>query len=445
MSERKRSNLSRIADILGQFDGANTALPTARILEQTGMTRATGFALIRALVAKGWLARVDHGLLQLGPKAAELMYGPLEPNLALDGAPIRLAALPVASHEEHAGQLSADPWRSDLVELVDTRKFAKHGKVRIGFANASLSNPWRVALLASMRYAHRLNEDRVSSFDIRTANDDPDAQIAQIEELVGNDIDILIVSCPNLKSRALSDRLMELAVQGLPIIALDRRPSDPSCLVSFVTASDSRIGRISAQWITEHLHGPSRVWMLSGVEGASPAIRRQTAALAVFSATPHITVEAVAFSDWTEAGGYAAIDRLLEQAGEPPHAVWADSGLQGVGSLRRFLEHGGPLPIHSGGDLNRMYKLALMHKLPFVAVDYPAAMGARAIEVALDVMAGKPVRRRVEIAAAVVLPRGHETASVRADIWAETHVRWDLHDDAILSQGPSLNRRKAQP
>ena len=442
MPERTRSNLSRIVGILAQFDGANTPRRSADILAQAGMTRATGYALIRALVAKGWLARADHGLLRLGPKAAELMYSPLEPALALDEAPVRLAALPGPLREEPTGLAPVDPWRSDLVELVDTSRFARPGKARIGFANASLSNPWRAALLASMRYAHQLNKDRFAGFDIRTADDDPDTQIAQIDALVRDGIDILIVSCPNVMSRGLNDRLMALSCEGLPIIALDRRPSDPSCLVSFVTASDSRIGRVSAQWIAEHLRGPSRVWMLSGVEGASPAIRRQAAALAVFSAASHITVEAVAFSDWTEAGGYAAIDRLLEQAGAPPDAVWADSGLQGVGSLRRFVDQGGPLPIHSGGDLNRMYKMALLHKLPFVAVDYPAAMGARAIEVALDVLAGKPVRRRVEIAAPVVLPRGHETASVRADIWAETHVRWDLPDDAILSQGPSLVRQR---
>lgn len=442
MPERLRSNLSRIVDILVQFDGANRPLRSVEILARARLTRATGHALIRALVAKGWLARVDHGLLQLGPKAADLMFGPLEPALALDEAPVRLAALPGIKRAEPASLAGEDPWRPDLVELVDTARFARPGKVTIGFANASLSNPWRVALLASMRYGHQLNEDRIAAFDIRTADDDPDAQIAQIDDLVRTGIDILIVSCPNVLNRSLNERLLELSATGLPIIALDRRPSDPSCLVSFVTASDSRIGRVTAQWIVEHLRGPSRVWMLSGVEGASPAIRRQAAALTVFSAASHITVEAVAFSNWTEAGGYAAVDRLLEQAGAVPDAVWCDSGLQGVGSLRRFLDHGGPLPIHSGGDLNLMYKMALMNKLPFVAVDYPAAMGARAMDVALEVLAGKPVRRRVEIAAPVVLPRGHETAGVRADIWAEAHVRWDLPDDAILSQGPSLLRQR---
>jgi ABC-type sugar transport system substrate-binding protein len=176
------------------------------------------------------------------------------------------------------------------VELVDTSSFSKAGPVTIGFANASLSNPWRRALLASMHYAVRLNGDRIGSIETRSAEDDPNLQVAQIKELVRDGIDVLIVSCPNVMSRAMDDCLGELAACGLPIIALDRRPSDPSSLVSFVTASDSRIGRVSAQWITERFRDPIRVWMLSGIEGASPAIRRQAAALSVFSAAPHVTV-----------------------------------------------------------------------------------------------------------------------------------------------------------
>lgn len=261
--------------------------------------------------------------------------------------------------------------------------------------------------------------------------------------MVASGIDLLIVSCPNVYSSALNTRILELSKTGLPVIALDRRPSDPSGLVSFVTASDNRIGQVTAQWMVEQLGASSRVWLLSGVEGASPSIRRQAAALGVFSSASNITVEAVAYTDWTEEGGYATVGRLLEQFGSPPDGVWCDSGLQGVGSFLRFREEPGPPPIHTGGDINRMYKMAINHKLPFVAVDYPAAMGARAIDVALDVLSGKPVRRRVELAGPVVMPRGHETMSVRADIWAETYVRWDLHDDAVLSQGPSLHERDA--
>ncbi|MEM1130257.1 MAG: hypothetical protein AAGH83_07015, partial [Pseudomonadota bacterium] len=121
-----------------------------------------------------------------------------------------------------------------------------------------------------------------------------------------------------------------------------------------------------------------------------------------------------------------------------PDGVWCDSGLQGVGSVRHFLELSVPVPAHTGGDLNEMYKLCLHHKIPMAALDYPASMGARALETALDVLNGATLPRRVEVPVQIVLPRGRETVSVKADAWAELHVAWDLRDDAILSQGPAL-------
>ena len=453
MAKRPRSNLSRIVALLSAFDAQNTPMHTQDLLKRTEIGRATAYALIRALVSKGFLERADHGLLRLGPRAADLIYSPVEPELALTAiSTVALGPGQIPSPSD--GDAFEPEWRADLVERVQTSQFYKPGRVSIGFANASLSNPWRESLLASMRYAVQLNSDRISEFTTRTADDDPEKQILQINQLVEAGVDLLIVSCPNVNHSGLNNRILEVAKNRVPVVALDRRPSDPSGLVSFVTASDTRIGRITARWMVEQLGMSGRIWLLSGVEGASPAIRRQAAALAVFSRAANIVVEAVAYTDWTRDGGYAAIDRLLDQAGRPPEGVWCDSGLQGVGSVERFLEFGQELPIHTGGDVNQMYKAALHNKLPFVAVDYPAAMGGRAIEVALDILSGKAVRRRVELAAPVVLPRGGETRSVRADAWAETFVRWDLPDDAILSQGPSLRdvelrlhqlRSQAQP
>ncbi|HEY8596196.1 MAG TPA: substrate-binding domain-containing protein [Devosiaceae bacterium] len=444
MSDPQRSNITRIAQLLGAFDARNTPRRSRDLLQEAGISQATGFGLLRALVAAGWLERVDHGLFCLGARAAGLMFAPIEPRIALGEQPVQVVAVRSTPGGEPAAMLFRDNWRPDLATSVPTQQFAIDHPARIGFANASLSNPWRRALLSSMQYAVSRNADRIEMFDVMTADDDPAQQIGQIERLIQAGIDLLIVSCPNVNSAPLNSRLSELAKAGLPILAVDRRPSDPSCLVSFVTSSDSRIGRTSAIWLVERLKPGARVWMLSGVEGASPAIRRQAAALAVLSSSPNVMVEAVASTDWTAEGGYAAVDRLLEQAGRAPDAVWCDSGLQGLGSIRRFLSQGGTIPVHTGGDLNGMYKLALHHKLPFVAVDYPAAMGARAVEIALDILSGTPVPRRVEVQAPVIMPRGMETPSVRADFWAEMHVRWDLPDDAILSQGPSLSNRKTQ-
>ncbi len=393
------------------------------------------------MVRDGWLERVDHGLVRLGPRAAGFAFTPLEASYARrrQEETVRFAAPPDPDAPARAqGSVTWDP---SLVDLVETGAYRRPGPYRIGFANASLSNPWRRALMQSMLYANRVFGDQITAFEVTDAGDDARAQIGQVNQLVDGGIDLLIISATTADDAGLSDRLSELAADGLPIVAVDRRPRDPESLVSFVTASDWTIGHVSALWLAEHLKGQGSVWMLSGLEGTSPAIRRQSAALEAFSEFPGIRVEAVAYTGWTEEGGRDAIARLTRQAAGPPDGVWCDSGLQGVGSLQYFLDRKMALPAHTGGDLNRMYKLSLHNKLPMAAVDYPAAMGARAVETALDILAGRPVSRRNETPVQVVLPRGMETRSVKADIWAELHVRWDLPDDAVLSQGASLRFR----
>lgn len=438
--ETPRSNLIRIARILGCFDHLNSPRPTHEILSTVGMGRSTGFGLLRALTLRGWLERVDHGSLRLGPKAAGLAYVPLEAvDTALPGSTAALPLDKTAADSQHA----VTEWDARLFETVSTHAYKRPAPFRIGFANASLSNEWRRAMFESMRYAERLHADRIETFLVREAGDDARVQVHQIDELVESGLDLLLVSTTNAHSPLLDGKLKEVADAGLPVVAVDRRPRDPSSLVSFVTASDRRIGRISAVWLAERLKGAGRIWMLSGLEGASPAMRRQSAAFAGFSEFPGIQIEAVTYTDWTEEGGRNAVQRLFEQGADTPDGIWCDSGLQGVGSLKFFIENDLPVPAHTGGDLNQMYKLALYHKVPFVALDYPAAMGARVVEVALDILSGKSVPRRVEVPVPIVLPRGMETASVRADSWAERHVGWDLPGTAILSQGPSLRGLRA--
>ncbi len=432
----QRSNLARLAAILGGFDWRNSPRRSRDIILALGLSRTTGFALLRAMVTAELLERTDHGLLRLGPAARRLMFAPVDGHHARPASG-RASAAPVASARP-AVQRSDDAWNAAVVNLVDTGRYRREGPVSIGFANASLSNPWRQALLDSMHYAVRLHRHRIGRFTTRNADDDVGLQCDQIDEMVDGGLDLLIVSAAQDRSGRIARCLALHGRTGLPVVAVDRRPSDVASMVSFVTASDATVGAEAALWLAERLKGQGRIWMLSGVGGASPAIRRRQSACELLGDFPDIVVEAACETGWTEAGGREAVLQLLDEHGQSPDGVWCDSGLQGVGSIQAFLDRGLPVPEHTGGDLNKMYKLAIRQSVPFVAVDYPAAMGARSIETALAVLDGMPVARRVETPLTTVMPRGCETRSVKADEWAELHVRWDLPDDAVLSQGPSL-------
>ena len=62
----------------------------------------------------------------------------------------------------------------------------------------------------------------------------------------------------------------------------------------------------------------------------------------------------------------------------------------------------GEIPPHTGGDLNLAYKLAIRHRVPLAAMDYPPAMGAVAVETLHATLRGDWVPRSVQVASEVI-------------------------------------------
>jgi ribose transport system substrate-binding protein len=438
-------SLSRIADLLSCFEN-RANWPVGELLAHLAIPASTGYKLIKALQSRGLLANTRRGVLALGPAAQAFFY-----------APVRLVAEPDAPAAWPSGGLGrADrpavsrvaQWNNGLLNLVSTERFRKPPPYVVGFANASLSNPWRVTMVGSLTAAARRQRD-IAQLVVRDAHDDPELQVAQLLEMRALGIDLCILSAAAGSDPRLDATVSELAREGLPIIGIDRRCGGPEDLVSFVTASDLVIGRVSALWLAEYLGGKGRILMLCGRRDASPCQLRLQAAQEVFSLHPQIEILGIEFTDWQAAQAQGTVGRMLA-SGLVPDGVWSDSGLQSVGSLQAFAAAGfrkGAIPPHTGGDINIMYKTALQLRVPMCALDYPAAMGALGFQTALETLSGRQVPRRVETNLEVVVSRGHETASVRADVLTEEKVRWDREDDFVHAAGwiPGAIRTRARP
>src|SRR4029453_18559436 len=127
-----------------------------------------------------------------------------------------------------------------------------------------------------------------------------------------------------------------------------------------------------------------------------------------------------------------------QRHGKTINGVWADSGLQGSGAVEAFLGAGyasNEIPAMTGGDLNRMYKLATEHKFPFCGIDYTPSIGIAAMEVVLDVLQGKSGPKRLDVNFQVVPSGGAETRSVKADGELKDYVRMDAADGLIMGHG----------
>lgn len=427
----------RISAILACFGPKCPERRIGEVLEEAAIPVSTGYKIIGDMISEGLLRRTERGYIALGSSAERLFYTPLRGDMPLRaGIGLTGARTP--------GMPRMAQLETDVLKMIATDRYRSAPPFVIGFANASDAHPWRQALERSLLHAAQAQSEIVARVIVRNAENDPDLQSAQLREMWQEGADICIISAASERHPGLEATIADLAGRGLPMVGVDRFCGDGETLVSLVTASDVTVGRISALWLAERLGGQGRVALLSGLESASPSKLRLEAALQTFSRFPGIELAAVDYTDWLADRGYAAIRGHLAR-GWMPDGVWCDSGLQGIGAINAFLDAGfqrGEIPPHTGGELNLMYKMAVQERIPLCGLDYPAAMGAASVQVALNVLFGRSVPRIVEADLQVVVTRGHETPSVRADIQAEKKVDWSSPDSHVHAAG-RLRRRKA--
>lgn len=293
--------------------------------------------------------------------------------------------------------------------FVETTAYQKAGPYTFCFSNASTSNSWRLAMAEHVRYAIRTNE-QIATFHETDANDDPATQIKDIEGLLTKGCDVLLVSPARLDE--LKPPIDKAMAQGVPVVLIDRRVAGDN-FVSYVSANNCTMGRLQAEWLVDELDGQGKIVLLSGVKGSSVAEDRMRCAREVFAQHPGIVEIDQAYANWSPVDGKQAMAGFI-QAHATIDGIWSD-GSQGVGAVNAYLEAGKPVPPITGADINAFLKQWKQNNLSAVAVSYPARVGQRGVEIALDILAGKPVQHLVDMPQ-IVITNANLDQYVRLDL-----------------------------
>jgi ribose transport system substrate-binding protein len=326
-------------------------------------------------------------------------------------------------------------WNATPNAVVDTTKYKKAGPYVIGFSNASVSNVWRVDFANALYSEVSRNRNMIKKLIVTDANDSPAKQVADIQDLIQQGVDLLIVSAAT--SEALDPIVTRAMKQGIPVVMVDRRVTSNN-FVTFVTANNPATGRLYAQWLVEMLHGKGNIIMLPGIPGAGSANERMVGAMEIFSQHPDIKILDTQYTDYSPAKGKTVAAGLIQKYGKSIDGIWADGGAQVSGAMEAFVDAGykdGEIPIGICGDYNGCLLNAIKHKVPVIDIDYPSAMGGVAVDLALDVLAGKPVPHIAQINADIMVSKGAETKSVKADQWVEDYALMDKSPDYTLGNG----------
>ncbi len=264
----------------------------------------------------------------------------------------------------------------------------------IGVSQCNLGEPWRVQMNADLTQAAARHPNL--RLILKDAQNDSLTQRAQVEELAGQGIDLLIIS-PK-EAAPLTKPVADVYARGTPVIVLDRA-LEGEAYTSFIGADNRRIGREAGKFALAALGGKGNIVELEGLMTSSPGQDRHAGFLEGISLdkNPGIRLVFQADMQWLEPNARKEMESALA----------AQKSIELVYAHNDPGAHGAYLAAKAAGREQKM-KFIGIDALPHEGVRYvkegildatfvyPTG-GAEAVELALKVLGHEAAPKRITL------------------------------------------------
>lgn len=265
----------------------------------------------------------------------------------------------------------------------------------VGFSQANLGEPWRVAMNAEV--AARAKDFPDIEIVYADAQQDNAKQVADVENFLRQKIDLLIIS-PN-EAKPLTPIVQRAFESKVPVIVLDREIEGDS-YTTFIGADNKAIGRAAGEFADSILGGRGSIIEIKGLPGSTPARDRSDGFHEAISKSPGLHIVHDPVANWLREEALTQMEAALQAHDQidlvyghnDPMAVgaWLAAKAKGREGKIRFIGIDGLPGLDGGRQAVADGKLAAT----FV---YPTG-GRQAVEIADSVLRGKQVAHRITLA-----------------------------------------------
>lgn len=273
------------------------------------------------------------------------------------------------------------------VHWVETQRYRKDPPWRVGRAGRGDLSSWQVMLSAHIEYAiTEKYRQYFADYRFTAANWDPDKQMLDIQKLLSGGIDLLLID--PLDEAAVAAGVKEATEAGVPVLCVSSGVQNAP-YTSWLTTDEEERGALSADWLcqrvtrgrvvvlqSEPAPGEGRIWL----DGVSRRL----------DGCPDLDVQVLACF-WRPSDAQRVMSDALESA--PIEGLIVNSGTAAQGAVQALSERGLAIPPIAGGDdCNGWLRTAKEHNAHFLGFGGSAKLGLRCVELAMDVLSGRPVR-----------------------------------------------------
>lgn len=271
-------------------------------------------------------------------------------------------------------------------EMVDTSGFSPAGDTyRIGFSDVSLVNSWRIQ---SRETAEIKAEEWGVDLIVTDANGDAQKQIADIEDLLTQNVDALVVS--PVAPEPIAPIVERASAQGIPVVIWSGKV-DTDQYTSEVVTDDFQFGVDGGKFLCSVLNRGDNVIALRGIAGITVEVDRYQGAKQELDKCG-VKIVGEEYGDWAFDQGKTAAENLLA-AHRDIDGVWSSGADMTRGAIQAFQEANRPLVPMTGEALNGFLKIWQNQNLSSVAPIYPTWMGAEAVKLAILALQNKEIAK----------------------------------------------------
>ena len=283
---------------------------------------------------------------------------------------------------------------------------------RIGVAQCS-TDAWRTKLNEEMRRELLFHPD--IALEVRSADDDNERQIQDIEYFIRQGVDLLVVS-PN-QADMLEGAVSRAYDLGIPVIVADRNVTGDK-YTAFVGGDNLAVGQLMAQYLKMQLPEGGKILEVLGLQGSTPAELRHEGFMQGLSDVDGRYEIVQCTGNWFQDQAERAVERVLA---EHDHfdMILAQNDLMAIGARQALdrLRPGCPVKLMGvdglTGSGNGVEAIA-EGRIDASAVY--ATGGDLIIQTAVKILQGEPFERNTELSTYLI---DAQTAPLMNNIYHE--------------------------
>lgn len=259
---------------------------------------------------------------------------------------------------------------------------------KIGLSNISVVNTWRVQMIEEAKYEASLHPE-IGELLITDAGGSVNKQVADIEDLIARDVDVLLVTPAS--DSALNGVLDKAFDAGIPVVIFES-DANPNNFTTKIRADERYFGSVGAQYLVDHLSSGDKVIGLRGIAGNTTDNDRWEAAKGILEAAGIEIVDS-AFGDWAYDKGKQVCESLII-AHPDINGIWSSGGAMTQGCAEVMQENGMALVPMSGEANNGFLRIWKELGLESVGPVSSTWVGAQAVIAGLKILEGEPIAKQ---------------------------------------------------